>query len=297
MEPAMEPAEVQRPFAWQPLTPHGVAAFAGATVGRLFVVQLLVAVLAALVLVWFVDKDWFPTVRAAIDQLPAQAAIRSGRLTWNDEAPRSLAESRFLALVVDLEHSGQLRSPAHLEVELGRNGLWIYSLFGCLQVPYPNGYVIALNLETLKPWWGAWAPAILAGVGLASTASLLVTWTALACLYCLPAWLLALYTDRQLRFTASWKLAGAALMPGALVLTGALVLYSLGGLDLVHLVGAWVLHFLLGWAFVVLGVLARPKVTAAPGAEANPFGRPAVGSGPSDAQPSRPAPNPFSPKR
>jgi hypothetical protein len=228
--------------------------------------------------------------------LPAQAGIRSGRLTWNDEAPRSLAESRFLAVVVDLQHSGQLRSPAHLELEFGRGDLWVYSLFGCLQIPYPSGYVIALDLETLKPWWGAWAPAILAGIGLAAAAALLASWTALACVYCLPAWLLARYAGRQLRFGASWKLAGAALMPGALLLTGALVLYALGGLDLVHLLAAWVLHFILGWAFVILGVLARPKLAALPGAKTNPFG-PAAEPEPPARKRGSPSTNPFSPKR
>ena len=35
------------PFAWEPLTPYGVAAFARATPGRLLLVQLVVALLAA----------------------------------------------------------------------------------------------------------------------------------------------------------------------------------------------------------------------------------------------------------
>ena len=296
----MEAAENQRPFAWQPLTPYGVSVFAGATAGRLWFVQFLVATLAALLVVWFVNTDWFPTIRAAIERLPAQGSIQSSQLNWSGDSPLSLAESRFLALVVDLQHSGQMRSPAHLQVEFGKADIWVYSLFGRLEVPYPKGYVIRLNLEDLKPWWGAWAPAILAVAGLGMAAGLLVSWTALTTLYCLPAWLLALYFNRKLSLGGSWKLAGAALIPGALVLTAALGLYALGGMDVVHVLTAWVLHILLGWGYVIMGVLARPKLQASLPPKHNPF----LGA---LAEPNQPAanppgsessnPNPFSPKR
>src|SRR5579859_4979404 len=102
----MESSADQRPFAWQPLTPRGVAAFADATFGRLFLFQGVVAALSALVVVWFVATHWFPTIKGGIDRLPAHGSIQAGQLNWGGDSPRLLAESRFLALVIDLQHGG-----------------------------------------------------------------------------------------------------------------------------------------------------------------------------------------------
>src|SRR5262249_34942862 len=106
--------------AWQPFTFGGVAAFAGGTWRRLLAVQFLFALLAAAAVVWFLQVAWFPTIRQAIEQLPAAGEIHGGRLDWGgDTTPRILAEGHFLALALDLDHSGAIRSPAHVQVELG----------------------------------------------------------------------------------------------------------------------------------------------------------------------------------
>ena len=283
----MDSLEDQRPFAWQPLTPRGVAAFAGAPLGRLLLVQFTVAFVCAAAVVWFIEQAWSPTVKAAIDRLPAEGNIQSGLLNWKGNSPILLAESRFLALEVDLAHQGQLRSPAHLQVEFGRNGLWIYSLFGRVQFPYPKTYVIAFNLEELRPWWGAWSPALLTAAGVAVIVGLMASWWFLATLYCLPIWLLALYCDRVLTLRGSWKLAGTALMPGALVMIGAIIFYAFGGLDIVHLIGAWALHLVLGWTYAVLAVLGTIRIQAKTALNSNPFAR--AGANPARLQDSQPA--------
>ena len=77
------------------------------------------ALLAAAAVVWFLDTAWFPTIRAAILQLPATGKISDGKLVWSGDNPVRLAESRFLALAVDLKHEGGARSPAHVQVEFG----------------------------------------------------------------------------------------------------------------------------------------------------------------------------------
>jgi hypothetical protein len=66
--------------AWEPITPRGVAAFARTTTGRLWLVQLVVAGAAALVAIWLVINGVFPTVRAAIRQLPDSGEIREQHL-------------------------------------------------------------------------------------------------------------------------------------------------------------------------------------------------------------------------
>jgi hypothetical protein len=267
----MESSVALPPTAWQPLTPRGVAAFARASLGRLLLMQVLVALLVLGAVLWFLTSAWFPTVRAGIDRLPMQGAIISGRMNWSGDAPQSLAESRFLAFAVDLNHEGRARSPAHIQVEFGQNDVRIFSLFGCLQAPYPKSYRIAFNLQELKPWWGAWEPAILAIAAGSVLLSLFLAWAVLATLYCIPAWLLGLYLDRALAFCGSWRMAGAALMPGALVLSGAIGLYCLGGMDVVRLVTAFVLHLVLGWVYLILGALATPKLQSSLDSNANPF--------------------------
>src|ERR1035438_8910207 len=149
-------------FAWQPLTARGVAAFAHATLGRLLTVQFVVALLAAGTFVWFLHTAWFPQISEAIRQLPPQGDLQSGRLEWQGASPSRLAEGRFLAVIVDLDHTGEARSPAHVQVEFGRTDCMIFSLFGYVQAAYPRGWAVAFNRTELGPWWGAWAPPILA---------------------------------------------------------------------------------------------------------------------------------------
>jgi len=69
-----------------------------------------------------------------------------------------LASSRFLSLVVDLEHGGNEGREAQVCVEFGRNEARIVSLLGYLQIRYPEKYVVSFNRPELEPWWGAWQP-------------------------------------------------------------------------------------------------------------------------------------------
>src|SRR5205807_1820555 len=69
-------------------------------------------------------------------------------------------------------------------------------------------------------------------------------------------WLLGFFANRDLSARGSWRLAGAALMPGALFLSGAIVLYGLGGLDPIQLAAAAGAHLLIGWIYIIAGVLA-----------------------------------------
>lgn len=265
-------SEEQPPLAWQPLTPRGVAAFARATLGRLLLVQLLVALLAAGTIAWTVYTGWFRVIGAAIDRLPPQGEIHSGALLWQGDSPQTLAENRFLALTIDLDHAGQARSPAHVQVEFGRAHVKIFSLFGYVESAYPRGWIIAFNRQELVPWWGAWAPVLLAGVVALVTAGLLLSWATLASLYCFIAWLCGFFANRELTLLQSWRLAGAALMPGALFMASSVVLYALGVLDPVRLLGAAALHFVIGWGYVIISPFYLPRHPAAPPpTRLNPF--------------------------
>src|SRR5258706_9186796 len=218
----MNPPVEKPPFAWQPLTPRGVAAFARAPVGRLLLMQLVFALLAAAAVVWFLSVAWFPIIRGAIGQLPPGGKILSGKLDWRGETPKRLAEGRFLALAVDLKHEGGARSPAHVQVEFGEADVEVRSLLGFVPWAYPPGRSWAFNREELEPWWGAWAPEVLALAAGAVIAGLMFAWALLATVYWAPVWLAGFFANRDLTWRGSWRLAGAALMPGALFLMGAI---------------------------------------------------------------------------
>ncbi len=263
------------PFVWQPLTPRGVGDFARASLSRLLLVQLVVAMWAAVVVVWFLNSAWFPAIGEAIHHLPPTGEIRAGSLNWDGDSPLTLADGRFLAFTVDLKHEGGVRSPAHVQVEFGKTDFQVFSLFG-----FASGEYLAermpFNRPELEPWWGAWVEAILGIVALAVMGGLFVCWMALATVYAVPAWLLAFFADRQLNLRGSWKLAGAALMPGALVMTVGIIFYGLGVLDLVQLVVWGAAHFVVAWVYLVVSALSLPRRPELVAARSNPFDGPAT---------------------
>ncbi len=262
-------APAESTFAWEPLTPRGVAAFARARLSRLLLVQFVIASLAAAAGVWFLSDGCFPTVRAAIRNLPVTGEIRAGRLDWPGHTPRLLAEGRFLAFIADPNHSSQIHSPADVQIEFGAQTIRIFSLLGYRDFSYPPDQIISFNRTELEPLWGAWEPELLAITVLAVVAGLMLAWAALATVYFLPVRLISFFANRDLDFRGSWKLAGAALMPSALLLTAAIVLFTLAALDLVQFCFIFAAHFALGWIYMFLSQLFLPRVVAAE--KGNPF--------------------------
>jgi len=256
-------------FAWEPLTPRGVAAFARARLGRLLVVQFVVAVLAAIAVDCFLDMGCFPTISAAIKQLPEQGEIRASRLNWHGESPQLLAEGGFLAFDVDLEHAGQILSPAQVQIEFGRESVRVFSLLGYTDFRYPSDQPLYFDRTDLEPLWSAWKPDILAIATGAVIVGLMLSWAVLATVYFFPVWLISFFADRDLNFRQSWRLAGAALMPGALLLTAAIAFYGLGALDLIQMSFALGAHLVLGWIYLFISPLFLQRVS--PSGKQNPF--------------------------
>src|SRR5579862_2309785 len=161
--------------AWQPFTPRGVAAFAGAGLARLLLVQVIMALLAAAAVVWFVDNIGFPVVRAAIPKLPPAGEIHSGQLDWPGRSPELLATGRILMLDVDLDHSGQIGLTADVQIEFGKETIRSVSLLGYWEWHYPHDDIIAFNRNTLEPLWGAWAMELLILAGVTAAMSCLLS--------------------------------------------------------------------------------------------------------------------------
>lgn len=257
-------------LAWEPFTPGGVVAFGAASFGRLWFVQTLVALGAAAAIFWFLTTAWFPVVEQGIQQLPASGTINRGLLEWPGTPALRLAENRFLSLTVDLKHGGALRSYSHLQIEFGSHTLRVYSLAGCLDAAYPAGYVMAFNRSDLEPMWGAWSPWLAVGAAFALSAGLLVTWMCLSVLYAVPVFLTGFFMNRALGILASLKVAGAAQMPGAMLLILGFIAYRTGLVDVLRFGVVFVAHFLVTWIYLFMAPAFAPSL---PGVRAtsNPF--------------------------
>src|SRR5713101_4180546 len=260
-----------REFAWEPVTPGGVAAFSKARFGRLFLVELLIALLAAGVVVWCLVSAWVPTVREAIHRLPEQGAIRNGELASPRTAREPLASGRYLTFVVAADDRTDSVASSGLRVEFHQRNLQVCSLFGCAVVAYPEDWRVEFNRRELEPWWGAWEPVLLGITAVVVVLGLLIGWGLRASVFCWVVRLIAYFNDRDLNLAGSWRLAAATAMPGALLLTAGILLYGLGALDLVHLLIFAVLHLVVGWVYLIVCPLLLPRLPAAKGRSANPF--------------------------
>src|SRR6266702_7044754 len=264
----------QRKVAWEPLTPRGVAAFSKATFGRLLLVEMVIALLAAGVVVWCLATAWFPTVREAIHQLPEQGAIRSGELTSPRASMEPLASGSYLTFVVAADDRADWVASRGLRIEFHKHNLRVCSLFGCAVVNYPKDWRVEFNRRELEPWWGAWEPILLGITAVVVVLGWLVGWGLRASVFCCVVRLIAFCKDRDLNLAGSWRLAAATAMPGALLLTAGILLYGFGALDLIHLLILAVLRLVLGWVYLILCPLSLPRLPAARGRSANPFAGP-----------------------
>ncbi len=272
--PASRPEPQPFPFAWQPLTPRGVAAFSRAPLGRVLLVQLIVALLATGSVIWFLMTVWFPSVREAIRQLPETGLIQGRQLSSPRTSTAPLVENRFLAFLVDVDGIGTPSLATDLRVEFQRHHFALCSLLGCLRIDYPKDSTVQFNRPELESWWAAWELTIYSATALVVTAGWFASWWLLATLYCPAARIYAFFKDRQLTVAGSWKLASAALLPGALLTTAGIVLYGLGLIDLLELTILWALHLVLGWVYLFVSPLRLPRASDAASIPRNPFGEP-----------------------
>ncbi len=261
--------------AWpQPLTFTGVAAFARAPRGRLFLFQLFVSMLAAASVVTAFELAWGPVIRRAIIALPAEGAIRNTRLDWRSDVPVRVGGNSFLWISVDPTDTLEAGEGADLQVEFGATEIRLRSLFGFLMLPYPQGYRIALNRTELEPWWGAWHIWFDLALGVSVFTALLLTWAALAALYAWPVRLIGFYADRELTVMGAFRVGAASLLPGAIFFTLAILAYAIGQVNLVQLMAAAVLHLMIGWVFVLFSPFSLDRTRlpgTAPGGRKNPF--------------------------
>ena len=278
--------------AWQPLTPRGVAAFAIATLTRLVLVQIIVAVLVALTLIWFLRVACFPVITEATRQLPAGTAIRRATLTYPGESPVRLAENAHLAIVVDLDGTRKAATASDLEIIFETNRVAFCGALGCRWQPYPRGFLFTLDHAAVEPAWGAWRWPIVIAVALTVGLASFVLWWALALVYLPFVKIVIFFADRDATWRGAWRMTAAGLLPGALMLAGGVILYGFGAIDLFRFGLIYALHLIAGLVFVFTSPFFLPKIFRGK-PKGNPFSRPRATSA---GQKSGPGSNPFSPR-
>jgi hypothetical protein len=269
-------ADEPRP-AWQPFTFGGVAAFATAPLRRLLLVQLIVAIVASLSIVWFLAHVYGPVISGTIEQLPESAAVEAGYIIGID-APVSV-ETKFLSVQLDTSEDAQFSESSDVQIELrkvdGRACSLLRSLLGCVEFNYPRDHKISLARSHLEPWWGARQPLIWALTFVGGVVYMFISWALFALVWLFVAKLVAWFADRELSWCGAWKVCSAALMPGALLLALAVRLYHWQVIDLIALSFFYCGHLFLGIVYVIGAPFKGPKLTltkeAAPRPPKNPF--------------------------
>jgi hypothetical protein len=274
--PAVAP-KPREPQAWQPLTFGGVARFARAHFGRIYLFQILFAIISGGVCLWFFATAWAPVVEAAIQQLPDQGALHQGVLDWKGESPVRLAGSAHASISVDLDASIPDAEVGDWVFVFSRKEVLASSIFGVFAASYPPEWSFPVNREELDPWWGAHKPFILAGIGGGVAVGLLVCWLIMSLVYAPVTRLGAFILDRKLSLSGAWRMAMMALMPGSLWICASLILYRMRTIELIGFLAAYILHFIVGWVYITGALYNLPSSIAS--AETNPF----------DASPSPPA--------
>jgi hypothetical protein len=228
---------------------------------------------------------WFPVIKEGIRHLPTEGVIENYTLKAPIDPAESLSSSRLLGITADPEDQGSTGMTTDLLVQFKRNKVRFCSLFGCTDLAYANilkSPDVLFNRTELEPQWDAWEPILLTIAAIGSFFVLLGSWCALATLYFLPVWAFAWSQKKALSLGGSWRLAGAALMPGALLFSGAIVCYRLGFIDLVSLFTLSVIHLVVGWVYTVTSTLGLPKKEPKIAA-ASPFATEAVPAKPEGA--------------
>lgn len=267
----MEATPAMNPQPWQPFTLGGVAEFATASCARVVLVALIVAVVVSACVTWLLAVDLTPAIQAGIRRLPEQGAIIDGRLQWPSTDVALVVDHPILCLWVVPRDQGAPSPSADVQIEVNRTAIKIGTWIGHWVLPYPRGLTLALNRLELEPWWGAWKPAVLVGIATATTLGLLAVWFVLAIPYGFVVRLIAFYADRQVGILGAGRVATGALMPGALLMAGAILLYGFHQLPVIGLVFFFGLHWILGWIYLFLAPLFLPRLPQKTTRKANPF--------------------------
>ena len=269
---AAAPGLVDKIGAWQPLTGRGIARFAQASWGRLFLVQALFAVATSATVLWCLHVAWIPELEKAITTLPdTNAGVRSGQLTWPSSEARLLNSSRLLSLAVDPTSSADLGQNGDLQLEFRGHDLRFRGILGQVTVPYPVRWDLPLDRSGATALWGAWRWPVLTLLGIGLWVTFGIVTLTLGLVLTVGIAIAVWAWGWSLTPGGAWRLGVAAFLPASLVFDAALVLYARYWMGLASLAGAVGLSLFAGlfWTVCALPHLPRRPVREE---VPNPFG-------------------------
>jgi len=257
-------------IAFFPFTFGGVARFGKTNRSFLFSVQVLVAVATMFCVLTFFCSCYFPVINGSIQKLPQDSVgIQNGELHWNIKG-KLLDQNKFLAITVD--ESGQaVGAESDCLISITKDRLRIANNCGYHSlIPYPRDFSFSLNKNDIYPWWLAWRIPMLFLIAIASILSLFIVWQVLSAIYSPLIKGIAWVYRKKITWSGAYALAGAALMPGAVIMCLSIVGYTGRLYSLEGLVIAMPLHLIVGWVFLLISpfflekapkkiVLPKPK--------------------------------------
>ena len=206
-----------------------------------------------------------PSSRKRSKKCPKGASLAGGQLAGLPGV--QISETKLLSIAITADEDAELDQSADLQIVLRRDHLEISSILssalGSVEFDYDSQSALDLSRSHLEPWWGAWRPVVLVAAGLAVVVWLLLVWTVLAWIYAPAAKLVAWFCDRQLSWPGAWRLACAALLPGAVLLALGLVLYGWQMVDVFGLGYFGTVHFLVGWVYLLAAPVFAPRLSSA----------------------------------
>ncbi len=260
-----------KPRLLNPLTPAGVARFAHAPLGKVLSICFVFATVVGAAVIWLSARCWAPVIDDAARALPTNSVIEAGQLFWPEKSMRLLGENEFLSIEVNPEGEKMQSKPTDIALIFEPYGLRVGSLFGYSFLPYPQRWVVQMNRDGVVPAWGAWQPAIIAGLGILTALTLMICWGILAVFYAFYPWLVAALFKRDLFLHQAWKLSCAAMAPGSILMAFGLILYLLDEIGLVFFLLLGAAHFVIGWFYIFLASFYLKKAEVQPDQNANPF--------------------------
>ena len=246
-------------IAFLPFTFGGIAHFGYARKAFLFTVELVIALLCSLSILWFVCDAYFPIVGQAIDSLPEEeVSITNNRLVW-DERDGVLAQSSKLAISINAYGGPKKLTDSDLTLELAMRSFKLHCINGYYtELPYQIDR-FPLNRQRVTSWWKAWMGPLIFWIIFISFCSLVFVWQILSFLYMFGVKIIAWAARRQVEWTGAYMLSGASLMPGALLMTAGIFCYSIGCISLEGLGVIAAAHIGLAWIFLLISSLLLPK--------------------------------------
>lgn len=246
-------------IAFLPFTFGGIAHFGYARKAFLFTVELVIALLCSLSILWFVCDAYFPIVGQAIDSLPEEeVSITNNRLVW-DERDGVLAQSSKLAISINAYGGPKKLTDSDLTLELAMRSFKLHCINGYYtELPYQIDR-FPLNRQRVTSWWKAWMGPLIFWIIFISFCSLVFVWQILSFLYMFGVKIIAWAARRQVEWTGAYMLSGASLMPGALLMTAGIFCYSIGCISLDGLGIVAAAHIGLAWIFLLISSLLLPK--------------------------------------